>query len=85
MACKEDMPLLVAMLGVYAALVRRRWRFVFITIGLSAIWFVIAFFLIQPSFAAGGNIQLNRYSWLGDGPFQMIGTILTLTIPARLA
>ncbi|NJN99730.1 MAG: DUF2079 domain-containing protein, partial [Anaerolineales bacterium] len=77
MACKEDMPLVVAMLGVYAGLAQRRWRLAALAIGLSAAWFSVAFFLIQPRFAAGGNIQLDRYAWLGDNPPAMLWTLFS--------
>ena len=83
MACKEDMPLVVAMLGLYAGLARRRWRLAGLTIGLSVLWFALAFFVIQPQFAAGGNIQLDRYAWLGDNPAAMLQTIITQ--PAQVA
>ncbi|NEP82338.1 MAG: DUF2079 domain-containing protein [Okeania sp. SIO3B3] len=75
MACKEDMPLLVAMLGVYL-LTQKRWRLAAVTLSLSIIWFVMAFFVIQPTFA-GGNIQLDRYAWLGDSPPEMLLTAVT--------
>lgn len=77
LACKEDMPLVVAMLGVYAGLAQRRWRLAGLTLGLSAAWFWVAFFLIQPRFAVGGNIQLDRYAWLGDNPPAMLQTLFT--------
>jgi uncharacterized membrane protein len=77
MACKEDMSLVVAMLGLYLGLAQRRWRLAGLIIGLSAAWFIAAFFLIQPRFAAGGNIQLDRYAWLGDNPLEMLQTLLT--------
>ncbi len=77
MACKEDMPLVVAMLGVYIGLARRRWRLAGGVIGLSIFWFVAALFVVQPLFAAGGNIQLERYAWLGDSPLEMIKTAIT--------
>jgi uncharacterized membrane protein len=77
MACKEDMPLVVAMLGLYAGLVQRRWRLAGLTLGLSAIWFLTAFLVIQPLFSAGGNIQLDRYAWLGNNPPEMVKTVVT--------
>jgi uncharacterized membrane protein len=77
MATKEDMPLVVAMLGLYAGLARRQWRLAGLTIGLSLAWFWVAFFVIQPRFAGGGNIQLDRYAWLGDSPSEMIRTLIT--------
>jgi len=77
MACKEDMPLTVAMLGLYAGLAQRRWRLAGLTMAISAVWFGLAFFVIQPRFASGGNIQLDRYAWLGDDPLSMLTTALT--------
>ncbi len=77
MACKEDMPLLVAMLGLYVGLTQRRWRLAGATIGLSLSWFAIVFFVIQPHFASGGNVQLDRYAWLGDNPGEMLQTLIT--------
>ncbi len=76
MACKEDMPLVVMMLGLYAGLARGRWRLAGLTLALSAAWFILAVGLVQPRFA-GGNIQLDRYAWLGDSPVEMLGTLLT--------
>lgn len=76
MACKEDMPLVVGMLGLYAGLARRRWRLAGLTMVLSAAWFGLAVFLIQGRLV-GGNIQLGRYAWLGNGPPEMILTMLS--------
>jgi len=77
MACKEDMPLVVAMLGLYAGLAQRRWRLAALIVVAAAIWFGAAVAVIQPLFAAGGNIQLNRYGWLGHSPPEMLQTLLT--------
>jgi len=77
MACKEDMPLVVAMLGLYAGLTQGRWRLAGVTLGLSIAWFVVAVFVVQPQFAAGGNIQLERYAWLGNSPSEMLETLVT--------
>lgn len=77
MACKEDMPLIIAMLGVYGGIAQRRWSLAGLTIGLSMLWFITAFFVVQPYFAVGGNIQLDRYAWLGETPGQMLQTIIT--------
>ncbi len=77
MACKEDLSLVVAMLGLYAGLARWRWRLAGLTIGLSLAWFALALLVIQPRFAPGGNIQLDRYAWLGDTPLAMVQTMFT--------
>jgi uncharacterized membrane protein len=77
LASKEDMPLVGAMLGLYAGIAYRRWRLAGLTAGLSLVWFVLAVLIIQPRFASGGNIQLERYAWLGATPFEMVRTVMT--------
>ena len=77
LGCKEDMGLTVAMLGLFVIIVWRRWRWGAITALVGVAWFAIAVFLIQPGFSpTGGNIQADRYAWLGDTPLAMISTLV---------
>ncbi|MFN8467719.1 MAG: DUF2079 domain-containing protein [Caldilineaceae bacterium] len=75
-ACKEEIGLLVAMMGLYAALVQRRWRFGLITIVLGAGWSLLAVLGIQAAFA-GGNIHWGRYGYLGDTTQAKVVSLLT--------
>ena len=75
-SCKEEMGLLVAMLGVYAALAQRRWRFGLITFGLGVGWSLLAVLGIQAAFA-GGNIHWGRYAYLGDTTQAKVLSLLT--------
>jgi uncharacterized membrane protein len=82
MSCKEDMPLLVAMLGLYALVVRRNWRrnwrVGLATIAVAGAWFVAAVGWIMPHFDTQAVSPFaNRYAWLGDGPAQMAVTLVT--------
>ena len=78
MACKEDMGLTVAMLGLYALLARRRWRLGGAAILIGVTWFAIAVFLVQPHFSpTGSNVQAERYQWLGETPLAMLGTVVS--------
>ena len=78
MACKEDMPLLVAMLGLYALVVRRRWIAGLATMAVAAAWFLLAVGWIMPHFDTQAVSPLaNRYAYLGDGPLEMAATLLT--------
>ncbi|MBN1660901.1 MAG: DUF2079 domain-containing protein [Anaerolineae bacterium] len=78
MSCKEDMPLLVAMLGVYALVVRRRWAVGLATVVVAVVWFLLAVGWVMPQFDAEGVSPLaNRYSYLGDSPVDMLVTMLT--------
>jgi uncharacterized membrane protein len=77
MACKEDMGLTVAMLGVYLIVSRRHWRWGTASAAAGVAWFVIAVFLIQPHFSpTGGNIQAGRYAWLGETPLAVVSTMV---------
>lgn len=74
--CKEDMALCVAMLGVYAALGERRWRWGVLTCLAGVVWFGVAVFGLQPLFSpTGGNIQAGRYAWLGQTPLALLDTL----------
>jgi uncharacterized membrane protein len=78
MGCKEDMPLLVAMLGLYALVVRRRWRGGLATLAVAMAWFFVAVGWIMPHFDTRGVSPLaNRYAYLGDGPLEMAVTLVT--------
>ena len=78
MSCKEDMPLLVVMLGLYALVVRRKWVIGSITIAAAALWFALAVGVVMPAFDPGGVAPLaTRYDYLGDSPLEIVRTILT--------
>jgi uncharacterized membrane protein len=75
-SCKEEIALLVMMMGLYAFLfLRRRWLGA-VTMLLSLAWALGAVLVIQPTFAAG-NIHWGRYAYLGETPFQMVQALLT--------
>lgn len=82
LSCKEDMPLLVAMLGLYALLARRgggrrRWLGV-ATLAVSLAWFLVAVGWIMPHFDTQGVSPLaGRYTYLGDGPLEMAVSLVT--------
>ncbi|MGH2448546.1 MAG: DUF2079 domain-containing protein [Chloroflexota bacterium] len=66
-ATKENIALLVAMLGI-ALLVRRRWSPGLLALFLGIAWFIIAVGLIIPAYNPGGQSPyLARYAYLGHG------------------
>jgi uncharacterized membrane protein len=75
-SCKEEMALLILMMGAYALLIRRWSRWGVITMVLSLAWALLAVLGIQQLFA-DGNIHWGRYGYLGDSPVQMVVTLLT--------
>lgn len=75
-SCKEEMALLVSLLGLYAWLVRKERRWGLWTMALSLAWALIAVFAIQGYFGAG-NIHWDRYAHLGESPAEILRTLLT--------
>lgn len=74
-ASKEDIGLLIFMMGLYA-LIARRWRWagtLSMVLGLG--WSLFAVLGIQQ--VVGGNIHWWRYGYLGDSPSEMMRTMAT--------
>ncbi|MCS7001640.1 MAG: DUF2079 domain-containing protein, partial [Dehalococcoidia bacterium] len=77
-ACKEDMPLVAAMMGVYALMAQRRWRLGLATVALSAGWFWLTTSVIIPAFnPLGASPYLPRYRELGGSIPEIIVTVVT--------
>lgn len=75
--CKEEVGLLAAMMGLWAALVRRRW-----TLGLGvavagAGWSLLCFAVIMPHFSGlGSSAFWVRYGQFGGGPLEVARNLL---------
>jgi uncharacterized membrane protein len=65
--CKEEIGLLVVMMGLWAAFVRRRWWLGLGTVLAGAGWFLLSVQVIMPHFSGlQGSAFLVRYGHLGD-------------------
>ena len=67
-ACKEEITLLILMMGLYAIIINRQVRWGAVTVGLCVGWAFIAVFIIPPMFANTQNIHWGRYTHLGQSP-----------------
>jgi uncharacterized membrane protein len=77
MSCKEEISLMVFMMGVYVWLAQRRRRWGIAIIVVSTLWFALVNFVIIPVTSPfGENIQLSRYQHLGNNMGQVIGSLL---------
>jgi uncharacterized membrane protein len=74
--CKEEIGLLVGMLGVYAFFALRRRRLGTLTVLLGFGWSLLAVLGIQTAFA-GGNIHWGRYDYLGGATTDKVRSLLT--------
>ncbi len=78
LSTKEEMGLILALLGGYAILRKRFWGIGLTFLALGMAWFFIGVFLIQPRFSSTGeNVQFFRYVWLGSTPSEMVTTFFT--------
>ena len=69
--CKEEIALLIFMLGFYAFVMLKRRSLGSVTMALALGWALFAVLGIQNSVAAG-NIHWERYAYLGDTPPAMV-------------
>jgi uncharacterized membrane protein len=75
MACKEEIPLMIALLGLWSLLFQRRWRIGSALFLLAIAWIAISLFVMRLFSPTGNPLLLSRYAYLGNNPAQMIQTI----------
>jgi len=77
LGCKENMALVVAMLGTYELLHRRpRPGLALFTVGI--IWFLVCYYLIPQAFGVTDQpTSFARYSYLGENPWDLIRFLVT--------
>ena len=76
-SCKEEMSLLVAMMGIYIIFKQKRHLLGLIVILFSLIWFWICMQVILPYFnVQGESAHLGRYAYLGDRLTLMIVNVV---------
>jgi len=78
MSCKEEMPLIVFLMGLYIAIFRRRRWVGVATMAVSVGWFLLANLVIIPHYSPiGKNIHYERYGYLGEDLSDMLRTMIT--------
>ncbi len=76
MACKEEIPIVVALYGLWSIVFQRRWRSGLALILIAAIWTGIGLYVVHISSPTGHSLLTSRYSYLGSGPVQIAKNIL---------
>lgn len=75
---KEEVGLMAALLGLYAAWRYRMWIAGPLVAGLSLAWVGLMLGIVMPHFNGGETSLLaDRYAYLGERPGQMLVTLLT--------
>ncbi len=74
MACKEEIPIIVAFLGLWSMLLQRRWRSGLLLILLATAWTGLALLVIHLDSPTGHSLLASRYAYLGNNPLQIAHT-----------
>lgn len=78
MGCKEDIPLLVAMMGLYILVVQRNVKLGLATMAIALLWFWLALYVIIPQSSPTGRWFFGRhFSKWGDTPLTIALSLLT--------
>lgn len=77
LATKEEVVVGVALIGLSAALLQRRWRLGLGLVGLSACWLVMELVIMHAASPIGHSPTASRYAALGSSPVQVARYLLT--------
>jgi len=73
--CKETVPLVLALMGVYFALRKRSWRPLLLT-AVAGAYFAVAVWVIIPHFSGGQSAFIARYGSYGESAGSVAKTAL---------
>src|SRR5579884_186719 len=76
MACKEEIPAVVALFGLWSIVFQRRWRTGLALVVLAVAWTGLAFLIFHAFSPTGRPLLASRYADLGSGPVQIALAIL---------
>ncbi len=77
MACKEEIPLVIAFFGLWSMLFQQRWRSGLALVGLSVVWLGVVFLVYRVASPTGHPLLGSRYAYLGNGPLQILRNVVT--------
>jgi uncharacterized membrane protein len=77
MSCKEEISLLVFMIGLYMLLAQKERRVSIVTMAVSVIWFYIAVYVIIPYYEKTDHPFLSFYTAWGRNPLEIAFYLLT--------
>ena len=72
MACKEEIPLVIAFFGLWSIIFQQRWRSGLGLVLLSIGWVGVALWAYRHFSPTGHPLLASRYAYLGNGPVEII-------------
>ena len=76
MACKEEIPLVIAFFGLWSIIFQQRWRSGLGLVLLSIGWVGVALWAYRHFSPTGHPLLASRYAYLGNGPVEIVRNIL---------
>lgn len=76
MACKEEIPLVIAMLGFWSIIFQQRWRSGLGLVALAVAWVGLALLIFRIFSPLGHPLLASRYAYLGNGIFEIVRNIV---------
>ncbi len=76
MACKEEIPLVIAFFGLWSIIFQQRWRTGLALVLLAIGWIGVIFWTYRYFSPTGHPLLASRYAYLGNGPVEIIRNFL---------
>ena len=77
MACKEEIPLVIAFFGLWTMLFQQRWRSGLALVALSVAWLGVVLLVYRVASPTGHPLLGSRFAYLGSGPLQILRNVVT--------
>jgi len=76
MACKEEIPLVIAVIGLWSSIFQHRWRTGLTLVALSIAWLGLVLLVYHMASPTGNPLLSSRYGDLGNGPVQILANVV---------
>ncbi len=76
MACKEEIPLVIAFFGLWSIIFQQRWRTGIGLVLLAVGWLGLTLLMYHLFSPTGHSLLASRYAYLGKGPVEIVRNIL---------
>lgn len=76
MACKEEIPAVILLFGLWSIVFQQRWRSGLALAALAAVWLGFGYWIMHSFSPLGHPLLISRYAALGSSPLQIILSIV---------